>query len=280
MLFAVTEGINEEGMDSVLAVFNQGELDRALSQAQMALKASPGDENLRFLLVQLYFLNNQYEKAYTHLGLLELAGASDMQKAFSVHCYRQIAQALSSRQLFFNQRKLVEIDVSEVSEKGLQLLLHRLTGSLEVKDGVDAHDMTRRAKVYMNDGRVMQGEWLDPDDLLRGFLECISQQGVYRLIPMEQLESLAFEAPSKPLDCFLQRITLTWKEMDSTDSRQETLLHLNTYPFVQDGSINLNTTDWDSQQMPDGIVGIGQKVFCLDDELIAISQLKAVEFEH
>ncbi|WP_409523510.1 type VI secretion system accessory protein TagJ [Nitrincola sp. MINF-07-Sa-05] len=266
-------------MDSVLGFFNQGTLDRALSQAQLALKAKAGDEGLRFLLVQLYLLDRQYEKALTHLNLLELAVAPDVQKAFSVHCYNQIAQALSSRQLFFNQRKLVEVDVSDMSEKSLQVLLHRLTGVLEGADDNNSDETTRQARVHTSDGAIKQGEWLDPDDLLRGFIECISPQGKYRLIPMEQLASLTFEPPKKPLDCLLQRVTVTWKTTHSDPSRQETLLHLNIYPFAPEGAVNLNTTDWDAQRLPSGIVGIGQKVFCLDDELIAVSQLRAVEFE-
>ncbi|KGK41321.1 hypothetical protein LH51_15700 [Nitrincola sp. A-D6] len=266
-------------MDSVLAKFNQGALDQALSQAQSALKAKAGDENLRFLLVQLYLLGNQYEKALTHLGLLEQSVAQDMQKAFSIHCYRQIVQAMSSRQLLFNQRKLVEVDVSQVSEQALQALLRRLAGETDIGDGMDSDESNRQARVCMNDGASYQGEWLDPDDLLRGFVECISPQGVYRLIPMAQLESLSFEPPGKPLDCLLQRVTVSWKATPSSSARQETLLHINHYPFAPKGVVDLNATDWDAQRLPCGVVGVGQKVFCLDDELIAVSQLSSIEFE-
>ncbi|WP_191905945.1 type VI secretion system accessory protein TagJ [Nitrincola iocasae] len=267
-------------MDSVLAKFNQGALDQALLQAQSALKARAGDETLRFLLVQLYLLGNQYEKALTHLGLLEQSVAQDMQKAFSIHCYRQITQALSSRQLLFNQRKLVEVDVSQVSEKALQALLRRLAGESDVDEGVDVDNkLNRQARVGMIEGDSRQGEWLDPDDLLRGFVECISPQGLYRLIPMTQLESLSFEPPGKPLDCLLQRVTVSWKATPSASARQETLLHINHYPFVPDGVVDLNATDWDAQRLSCGVVGVGQKVFCLDDELIAVSQLRSIEFE-
>lgn len=266
-------------MDSVLAKFNQGALDQALLQAQTALKAKAGDETLRFLIVQLYLLGNQYEKALTHLGLLEQSAAQDMHKAFSLHCYRQITQALSSRQLFFNQRKLVEVDVSQVSERELQALLRRLAGETDLGDHLDADELNRQARVSMIEGGSRQGEWLDPDDLLRGFVECISPQGVYRLIPIAQLESLSFEPPSKPLDCLLQRVTVSWKATPSTSARQETLLHINHYPFAPEGNVDLNTTDWDTQRLPSGVVGVGQKVFCLDDELIAVSQLSHVEFE-
>ncbi|MFN3882540.1 MAG: type VI secretion system accessory protein TagJ [Nitrincola lacisaponensis] len=263
-----------KGTGSVLALFNQGSLERALSEAQLALKNKADDQELRFLLVQLYLLNNQYEKALTHLNLLDMAVAADMQKAFALHCYRQIAMALSSRKLFFNQRKLVEVDVSDVSEAALQRLLHRLTETSDIPDDEEVGALSTRARVTLIDGQVLQGEWLDPDDLLRGFFECISPQGRYRLIPMSLLEKLLFESPDKPLDCLLQRVSVTWR----TTGETETLLHLNHYPFAFEGAVNLNATDWDDQTLASGIVGIGQKVFCLDDEIIPVSQITSVEF--
>lgn len=261
-------------MDSVLTLFNEGSLSDAIAEAQAQLKTQPQHETLRFLLVQLYLLNHQYDKARVHLNVLEKAAAQAMERAFSIHCYQKIAAALDSRHRFFNEKKMIDVDVTTLSTQALEVLLHRLTGAKLEQEPRVSLPMT----LDTIDAVQLKGEGFDPDDLLHGFIECISQQGSYRLCSIDAIESMTFEAPRKPLDCLLQRIQLTWKQTDQGEPHTETLLHLNRYPFTSENMIDLNSTDWDADRIAGLVVGLGQKVICVNEDVIPMSQIRHLRF--
>lgn len=249
----------------------------AITQAQSQLKTQPQNETFRFLLVQLYLLNHQYEKAMIHLNLLEKAAGKNLERAFSIHCYQKITSALDSRYRFFHEKKMVEVDASSLSAPAIEALLKRLMGEQQ-PDHNEEQSRNQLLMLDRTDGVQLSGEAFDPDDLLHGYIECISQQGIYRLCAVEDIESITFEPPTKPLDCLLQRVQLTWKQTNEVLPETETLLHINHYPFTQEGLIDLNATDWDDKLVPNLVVGIGQKVICVNDDVIPVSQIQRIRF--
>lgn len=265
-------------MNNLLKSFNEGSLIDAITQAQSQLKTQPQNETFRFLLVQLYLLNHQYEKAMVHLNLLEKAAAKNLERAFSIHCYQKMTAAMDSRYRFFHEKKMVEVDATSLSVSATEVLLTRLMGYQQQSDNSEEQDRSLLLTLDRTDGVQFSGEAFDPDDLLHGYIECISQQGNYRLCAIENLESIAFEPPTKPLDCLLQRVHLKWKQTNEGLPETETLLHINHYPFTQEGLIDLNTTDWDDKIVPNLVVGIGQKVICVNDDVIPVSQIQRIRF--
>ena len=264
-------------MESLLKSFNEGELLQSIAQTQSQLKKQPKNEGLRFLLAQFYLLNHQYEKALVHFNVLEKAAARNMERAFSIHCYQKITAALDSRSRFFHEKKMIEIDVATLSESALETLLKRLTNQ-QPRHSEEADRVAMPLTLTRSDGTQLSGEALDPDDLLHGYIECISQQGCYRLCAIEDLESMTFEAPLKPLDCLLQRVNIKWKQKDNIAPESETLLHINHYPFNHEEVTDLNITDWDANKIPDLVVGIGQKVICVNDDVVPVSQIRHLTF--
>lgn len=265
-------------MNNLLKSFNEESLKDAILQAQSQLKTQPQNEIFRFLLVQLYLLNHQYDKAMVHLNILEKASEKNIERAFSIHCYQKMTAALDSRYRFFHEKKMVEVDATSLSMSAIETLLKRLMGDQQQSD--DSEEQRRSLFLTLDNttGVQFSGEAFDPDDLLHGYIECISQQGAYRLCAVDDLESIVFEQPTKPLDCLLQRVHLKWKQANEALPETETLLHINHYPFTRVDLVDLNNTDWDEQLIPSLVVGMGQKVICIGDDVIPVSQIHRIRF--
>lgn len=265
-------------MDNLLKRFNEGSLSDTIAQTQSQLKTQPQNETLRFLLAQFYLLSHQYDKAMVHLNILEKSTVKNIERAFAIHCYQKIAAALDSRHRFFNEKKMIDVDVTTLSTHALQRLLCRLIGNSQQENAEGEIRLNLSLTLDRIDGVQLSGEWVDPDDLLHGFVECISPQGSYRLCSINDIQSITFEPPQKPLDCLLQRVQLTWKQTADVEQQTETLLHINQYPFTHERLIDLNMTDWESDLIPNFILGLGQKIICVNEHVLPISQIKHIRF--
>jgi type VI secretion system protein ImpE len=115
----------------------------------------------------------------------------------------------------------------------------------------------------------------DVDDLLAGSVEVLTTTGKYYWIPTERLISVELHAPKRPRDLLWRRASM------SVDQGPDGDVYI---PVVYAGDDTMSElqrlgreTDW--QQADGGPVrGLGQRVFLLGEEDVAIMDLGTLTF--
>ena len=124
-------------------------------------------------------------------------------------------------------------------------------------------------------GDVAFDDLRDVDDLLAGTFEVLTSTGKYFWIPTERVISAEFHPPKRPRDLIYRRVSMTVSDGPDGDVYIPAI-----YTGVDDTSEMLRLgreTDW--QQAEGGPVrGVGQRVFLVGEEDVAIMELGALRF--
>jgi type VI secretion system protein ImpE len=115
----------------------------------------------------------------------------------------------------------------------------------------------------------------DVDDLLAGNFEVLTSTGKYFWIPTERVVSAAFHPPKRPRDLIYRRVSMTVADGPDGD------VYMPTIYASSDDMTELQRlgreTDW--QQAEGGPVrGVGQRVFLVGDDDVAVMELGELRF--
>ncbi len=251
--------------------FKAGRLNDAVAAAAADVKAKPGDSARRALLAELLCFTGDLQRADTHLSTVADL-SPDM--VLGVGQFRQLIRAEQARVDFYESGRLPQMLV----EPGPALQL-RLRAAIALREGrfdeaatllQQAQEQTPAAEGQC-DGKAF-AEFRDLDDLCAEVLEVFTGDGRFFWIPIESVETIEFEPPTRPRD-------LLWRQAQlSVRSGPDGVVFVPAlYPGsagAEDDAIRLGrSTQWlDEGGRP--VRGQGQRMFLVGDEALGVTQMK------
>ena len=186
-------------MTTAQELYGAGRLTDAIAAQNEAVKKKPGDVDARAFLCELLCIAGNLDRADQQLEALS-AQASD--RGPGIALLRQLIRGEQWRRQFWAEGRVPEV-VASPGER-MQLLFE---ASLRVRENapgeaarlLESAEEARPALAGTCDG-VEFDDLRDLDDRVGGVFEILSTTGKYFWIAGEQLESLEFDAPERPLD--------------------------------------------------------------------------------
>lgn len=257
-------------MDTVKQFLSEGQLGKAIEQAQQTLRQTPADNDLRACLVELLCLAGDLERADEVLTNLAkhhpdwIPGAANL---------RQLLRAQQAR-VALREGKLAD-DVVATGGPALEALL-ALNLHLCQEEFDEAAEAVKTLEATREPSEFQVGESAgvirDCDDSLNGFLEGLGTDGKYYLWQWSEIQALQFHLPTSPVE-------LVWRRADIelTDGRQgEAFLPLTYAASTTDTQRMGRETDW-VEHAPGLVTGVGLKLFLVGDAAVTLDGLQRVE---
>ena len=260
---------------SAAELFRAGDLAGAVAAAQAKVRKAPTDLDARVLLAEfLVFAGNQ-ERADV---LLDAASTIDPTTGIVVAEFRQLIRADMARRQLFRDGRVPEFlaDPTEVQRIQLQALVALRAGDTAEASRLAAQAEEVRPKVTGSHNGTAFDDIRDADDLLAGTFEVLTTTGKYFWIPAERGISAEFHPPKRPRDLIWRRVTLSVAEGPEGEVYMPAI-----YAGADDATVDSlklgRETDWTD---PDAgpVRGIGQRVFLLGEEDVAIMDLGDLRF--
>src|SRR3984885_2885576 len=256
------------------ALFRAGRLDEAVAAAQAVLRKAPTDLNARVLLGELLAFTGNLERADV---VLDAASAIDPTTALVVAEFRQLVRADMARRQLFRDGRVPEFlgEPTETQRLQLAALVALRAGDLaEAAQQAAGAEAVRPHAPGAHNGTAFD-DLRDVDDLLAGSVEVLTTTGKYYWIPTERLISVTLHPPKRPRDLLWRRASM------SVDQGPDGDVYI---PVVYAGDETMTEpqrlgreTDW--QQAEGGPVrGVGQRVFLVGEEDVAIMELGTLTF--
>jgi len=263
------------GTDQTAAsLFRAGQLDDAIAAAQAAVRKAPTDLGARVLLGELLAFSGNLERADV---ILDAASTIDPSTAMVVAEFRQLIRADMARRQLFRDGRVPEFlaDPTDVQKLQLAALVALRAGDLvEANREAEAAEAARPRTPGQHEKAAFD-DLRDVDDLLAGSFEVLTTTGKYYWIPTERIVSVEFHAPKRPRDLLWRRASM------SVDQGPDGDVYIPVVYAADDPMTDAlrlgRETDW--RQAEGGPVrGVGQRVFLLGDEDVAIMDLKTLRF--
>ena len=256
------------------ALFRAGKLADAIAAAQAALRKAPTDLSARVLLAELLAFSGNLERADV---ILDAASTIDPSSALVVAEFRQLVRADMARRQLFRDGRVPEFlgEPTDVQRAQLAALVALRAGDAAEAARQSAEAEAVRPHTPGAHGGTPFDDLRDVDDLLAGSVEVLTTTGKYYWIPTERLISVTLHAPKRPRDLLWRRASM------SVDQGPDGDVYI---PVVYAGDDTMTEaqrlgreTDW--HEIEGGPVrGVGQRVFLLGEEDVAIMELGALTF--
>lgn len=253
--------------------YRQGDLAAALKFAAEELRNSPADTDKRVFYTELLCLTDAFERADAQLQALL---ALEPRALITVANWRQLLRAAIRRREVFFQGAVPEV-VDSLSPRMRSLL----EAILAWREGCPADaaaivsqiEAARPPAPCRLDGLAVD-DLRDADDLFTGIIELLASNGKYFWVDVEQVTTLRFQRPRRPLD-------LLWRsaEITLTNGTVGEVFIPSIYPApTADADAQLGRkTDWLETK---GIVrGVGHRMWLAGDEAIALGTIESLEFD-
>lgn len=253
------------------------QLTEALNAAKDVVRANPADSNGRSLLGLLYCFDAQWDKADRQF---KTAAQQSSELQVGVSLIRQLVRAEAARQDFFFRGGIPELMYEP--DAAVEALLRAIVSDREQSyDDVKTQVLTLQAELPSLSGTVNGRPFhyaRDLDDFLSQFLEIISVNGKYYLIPLRQVASIIFHKPEKLQDQI-------WRSADvHLAGGFQGVVYLPTCycKAPADGQLSDSLklggeTDWVARGGDGPVRGLGQKMFCFEETVLSMMELEAME---
>jgi type VI secretion system protein ImpE len=259
---------------SAADLFRAGKLDEAIAAAQAALRKAPTDLGARVLLAELLAFSGNLERADV---ILDAASTIDPSTAMVVAEFRQLVRADMARRQLFRDGRVPEFLAEPTDVQRLQLAALVALRAGDVAEAAKQAQAAEAARPLTpgTHGKTAFDDFRDVDDLLAGSFEVLTTTGKYYWIPTERVLSVEFHAPKRPRDLLWRRASM------SVDQGPDGDVYIPTVYAADDPMTDLlrlgRETDW--RQADDGPVrGVGQRVFLIGEDDIAIMDLTTLRF--
>ncbi len=255
-------------------LFKAGQLQAAIDAQIQEVKKNAADPQKRIFLFELAAFAGDLERAKRQIDAVNY---EDLDRQVVVLDYRKLLESETSRRAVFREGKPPHF-LSPPPEH-VQLRFQAVK-ALQEKRPAEALELLNKANEQMP---AVQGtlngkpftSLRDCDDLFGGVLEVMSQ-GMYSWVPLEQIDSLAMNAPKAPRD-------LLWfpGRMQLRDGQTGPVYLPALYPFSheeKDEAVKLGrVTDW--KQIENGpVLGVGQRTYLVDGEPSGLLEWREVQF--
>lgn len=254
---------------SISALLSQDRLSEAVDLATAKVRASAQDLSARLVLIDLYCLQEQFEKADNQA---ETAGRLHPTEGVGLALLRGRIRGMHARAKWFADGALPSFPGGPTPCDEIALKL-----GLEAKAGRDAAGLLEeleaaRGEVSVSWNGSPAGDFRDLDDRLPHAIEALTDGGAYLWVDLSKIRSIEFEPQKRPLDLAYRQASL-----ELLDGSTAEVLVPAIYPgsTASDGLKLGRSTDWVEEN---GIVtGRGQRSFLVGEEEHGIHEAETIE---
>jgi type VI secretion system protein ImpE len=253
-------------------LFKAGKLKEAIDTQIQEVKSHPGDQAARLFLFELLAFTGDLDRARRQLDAIKY---DNPEVDLALGSYRQLLEAEQLRRRLFTDG-LKPAFLADPPEHVNQ----RLEAINRLREGrpTEALALLEKANADCSEFRLLLNgktydSLRDADDLFGTVLEVLAQ-GRYFWVPLEQLETLALNAPRFPRD-------LLWApaRMEMSGSMGEVFLptlYPNSHTHADEQVKLGRATDW--KQEPGGpVLGVGLRMFLVGDETTSLLDWRELE---
>jgi type VI secretion system protein ImpE len=253
--------------------FKQGRLREAIDAQLQEVKANPADNGRRLFLFELAAFAGDLERARRQIDAVQY---SDPEQQLSVSNYRQLLDAEEKRQRLL--RDGLQPQVLGESAEHVKLRLEAVNC---LRDGrqAEAAELLTKANEGAGElkGTLNDKEFIgirDADDLFGMVLEVVAR-GEYFWVALDQIDSLAMNAPTFPRDTIWQPARLTLR-----DGQQGEVFLPALYPGSHqhaDEKVKLGrSTDW-TQAESGPVLGAGARTYLVGDDGVGLLEWRKLQ---
>lgn len=260
---------------SASQLFQQGDIAAAVAAMSVEVKNHPTDIAMRSTLTELLCVGDDLERADLQLAAI---AQQDPTTAVQVSRLRQIVRAGEARRQVFRDGRPPELLASPPEHIGLRLeaLMHLREGRPEAMAACLSRAEEVRPVVSGCRDDVPFDDFRDLDDLMGGTLEVMTTTGKYFWVPMEQVEQIEFQAPSRILDSAWRMAQISVREGPQGEvaipTRYPVLSSAGAPPLPHGGE-----TNW-MEIAPGCVCGEGVRSFLVGEDSCSILELRRLEF--
>jgi type VI secretion system protein ImpE len=251
----------------------EGNLSGALEALQSRVRSNPGHAPDRVFLFQLLALLGQWERAATQL---QMAGELDASALITVQIYRRGIEAELLRNRVFSGATTPLLIGEPPAWMATLLQALKLSSAGHF---IEAAQLRAQAlEAAPTTAGTLNGvrfDWLaDADSRIGPCFELVVD-GKYCWVPVANVRSLHFEAPTDLRDVIWAQVAVTWN-----NGGQVPALMPVRYPGSEGNSEHqlARRTDW--QQKPgDTFLGLGQRTLATDAGEYSLLDVRDIEFD-
>lgn len=258
-------------------LFKAGDLSGAISALTDAVKAKPTDEVARTLLAEMLFFTGAFDRADVQLNAI-----SNMHpdKAVSIALWRQLVRGAAAREQLLGEGRMPEF--LDPPGAHVQLLMRAVVelraGAIEAAaDLMQQAEALRPPVAGQVDGRAFT-DMRDLDDLFAPVMEVFTSTGKYFWVPLEQIETLSFQPPSRPGDLLWRQASMAVRGgTEGVVFIPAIYAALPDDPAREDALLLGRATDW--VELAGGAFrGRGQRSFLIGEENVPIMSMSHLTF--
>ncbi|MGK0441354.1 MAG: type VI secretion system protein ImpE, partial [Pseudohongiellaceae bacterium] len=175
--------------------FKEGDLEQAIQACIEDVKEDPANANQRVFFAELLCFSGDYDRADRQLNTLLTLDPKTM---LTVSVWRQLLRAAQIRQDVYECKQVPEL--MDAATPRIENALRALT--IANKDNVLPESVAEQEgasePVVVNG--ISSSHFRDLDDINANILEVMASNGRYFWIDFDQIDSLEFYAPERPLD--------------------------------------------------------------------------------
>ena len=247
--------------------YQAGRLREAIDAQVAAVRAAPADSGKRLFLFELLVFSGDLDRAQRQIDAIQF---DDPEVATAAGAYRKLLDAERLRRRLFAEGLRPSFLVDPPEHVGWRLdALNRLREGREA----EAAELLNRANNAVPavsgqlNGKAVAG-LRDCDDVLGTVLEVLAQ-GRYFWVPLEQVDTLALNAPRYPRDLLWLPARL---EMEAaTGEVFLPALYAGSHEHPEDAVKLGRSTDWKSS--PGGPTrGVGLRTYLVDEDAVVLPE--------
>lgn len=260
-----------------LHLFQEGNLAGAIAATNQLVKEKPTDVALRSLLAELLCVSGDLERAER---MFEAIAQQDPKTALQVGSLRQLLRASQARRQVFREGRAPELLAVPPEHVTLRLeaLIQLRSGNTAEAGATLARAEDLRPAVVGKHDDVAFSDFRDLDDLLAGILEVMTTTGKYYWVPMEQVDSLEFEAPKRMLDSAWRMAQISVRGGPQGEVAIPAIYPQRIEATLPDAVLLGRETNWE-ELGPECVLGEGLRTFLVGDESLTLLQLRRLEFD-
>jgi type VI secretion system protein ImpE len=234
--------------------YQAGQLQQAIQALNQEIKQTPDDVAKRDLLREFLCVAGDLDRADKQLDIIS---EQKPEAQIGVAIQRQLIRAEQTRQKCLREACLPEFigEPSSTLKRHLQALVCLRDGKAD-----EAQQLLEETDI--------ETPIRDLDDLCANFLEVLTSHGKYYWIGFDQIQSLEFHPPERPVDLLWRRAHLQVQNGPEGDIYIPAIYV--DYENTQNESAQLGrTTDWYGSP----VRGLGQRVLLVGDDAINIMEM-------
>jgi type VI secretion system protein ImpE len=260
---------------SAQELFTAGKLPEAIAAALENVRNKPTDVNARFFLAELLCFDGAWERADKQLDtMMQQSSEPNM---FAI-LFRQLVRGEVAREQIFRDGRAPElmVELPEYAKSQIRICLEFRAGDMAAaKSLADQAEAARPQFQGLVNGKAFSGGVRDLDDRLGGVAEVITAHGKCYWVPWENVKSIEFSKPERPLD-------LLWRKarVEITGGPSGEVYMPVRYPMLDANSCSPEVklsrgTEWVGEE-DEAVAGIGQRMLLVGEDPVSLLEIESL----